>query len=336
MTERTNNDWKQQIEITCSIVLCGQRSEMKIKRLEFLLTEKCNSRCIHCQGEHSPEREGVMKVEDGINYLNEATSVADLESFMIFGGEAMLYPERTIKLFKKSKELRIPEIELITNGFWGRDKNRANELAAQLKEAGVNEILISVDAFHLPYIPLDYSRNAALASVDVGIERVRWNVAILESETAFNQFDRQTNRIMSVLETLNLEVHVNKVWPQGRARRTLTEFFPKQPLEGKCPEAESVLINPDCITLDPKGWASICWSLSIGNAKKEPIFKILNSYHWKNHPVGKTIVKSGPKGLLELQEAHGFQLQKEKYIDRCHLCVDTRKFLKLQYPEMLV
>jgi len=108
MTERTNNDWKQQIEITCSIVLCGQRSEMKIKRLEFLLTEKCNSRCIHCQGEHSPEREGVMKVEDGINYLNEATSVADLESFMIFGGEAMLYPERTIKLFQKSKELRIP------------------------------------------------------------------------------------------------------------------------------------------------------------------------------------------------------------------------------------
>ena len=30
---------------------------MNVKRLEFVLTEKCNSRCAHCQGAHSPERE---------------------------------------------------------------------------------------------------------------------------------------------------------------------------------------------------------------------------------------------------------------------------------------
>lgn len=309
---------------------------MNIQRLEFVLTEKCTSRCIHCQGEHSPEREGVMKVEDGLNYLDETTSVAKLESFMIFGGESMLYPERTIKLFQKAKELGIPEIELITNGFWGKDVDRERSLATQLRDSGVNEVLISVDAFHSPYIHLDYARNAASACLTAGIRRVRWNVAILESENAPNQFDKQTRKIMEMLAPLGLKKNVNKVWPQGRARRTLAEFFPKQPLEGKCPEAETALVNPTCITMDPRGWASICWSLSIGNAKKESLSKMLTSYHWKNHPIIKTLVEQGPKGLLELPETNGFQFKENRYIDKCHLCMDIRKHLKPEYPEIFV
>lgn len=277
-----------------------------------------------------------MRVEDGISYLEETASVTKLGSFMIFGGEPMLYPERAVKLFQKANELGVPEIELITNGFWGKDASRAKGLATQLKDAGVNEVLISVDAFHLPHIPLDYPRSAALACQDAGIKRTRWNVAILESDNALNQFDRQTSRIMQILAPLSLEVNANKIWPQGRARRTLSEFFLRQSLEGKCPEAETTLVNPTCVTIDSRGWASICWSLSIGNAKKEPLSKMLMSYHWKNHPIIKTLVENGPKGLVELPESSGFQFQEKKYIDKCHLCMEARNFLKPEYPEMFV
>lgn len=277
-----------------------------------------------------------MEVEDGITYLEETTSVTKLDSFMIFGGEPMLYPERTIKLFQKANELGVPEIELITNGFWGRDRNRAQSLAAQLKDAGVNEVNISVDAFHLPYIPLDYPRNTALACLAASIERVRWNVAILESENALNQFDRRTSEILRILAPIGLEVHVNKVWFQGRARKNLSEFFSRQSLEGQCPEAETALVNPICVTLDSRGWASICWSLSIGNAKKEPLSGMLTSYHWKNHPIIQTLVTKGPKGLIELPEASCFQFQEKRYVDKCHLCTEIRKFLKPKYPETFV
>jgi MoaA/NifB/PqqE/SkfB family radical SAM enzyme len=120
---------------------------------------------MHCQGEHSPEREGIMEVEDGLAYLEETASVAKLESFMIFGGESMLYPERTMRLFHKANALGIPVIEVITDGFWRRDKNRAKKLAIQLKEAGVTYVSVSVDAFHSSYIPLEWPSNAALASL---------------------------------------------------------------------------------------------------------------------------------------------------------------------------
>jgi len=309
---------------------------MSVKRLEFVLTEKCNSRCAHCQGFHSPEREGIMEIEDGLNYLEDTTSVAKLDSFMIFGGESMLYPERTIKLFQRAKELGIPEIELITNGFWGENPEKTKTLASELKEAGVTDILISVDTFHLSYIPLDSPRNAAIASLEAGIKRVRWNVAILESVDAPNRYDKQTKEILRILAPLNLEIHFNKVLPQGRAIRNLKSFFPKQSLKGDCPEKETTLVNPNCVSLDPAGWVSICWNMAIGNAKKVPLPKLLTEYDWKKHPIIKTLVEKRPLGLIDFPETEGFDFQEERYVDKCHLCCNLRKLRRKTYPEMYI
>ena len=275
-----------------------------------------------------------MEIEDGLNYLEETTSVTELDSFMIFGGESMLYPERTIKLFRRAKDLGIPEIELITNGFWGRDPEKARKLAFQLKEAGVTDALISVDAFHLPHIPLDGPRNAAIASREAGIKSVRWNVAILESVVASNKYDSQTKQLLEVLAPLSIEANFNKIFPQGRAIENLRNFFPKQSLEGHCPEKETTLVNPDCISLDPAGWASICWNLAIGNAKKVPLSRLLTNYDWRKHPIIKALVEKGPLGLIDLPQWEGFDFQEEEYIDKCELCCDLRKFVQKTYPEM--
>jgi len=306
------------------------------ERLEFVLTEKCNSRCAHCQGFHSPEREGVMEVEDVLNYLEETASVTKLDSFMIFGGEPMLYPETTIKLFQGAKELWIPEIELITNGFWGTNLEEAKKLASQLKEAGVTDVLISIDAFHLSHIPLNSSRNAALASLKLGIKNVRWNVAILENIDAPNKYDQQTKEILRFLSPLNIEAHFNKVLPQGRAKENLRDFLPRQSLKGGCPEKETSLVNPNCISLDPAGWASICWDMAIGNAKRFPLSKLLTSYDWRKHLITKTLVEKGPLGLMSLPESEGFDFEEKKYIDKSHLCSEIRKFMRKTCPEMYI
>jgi hypothetical protein len=49
-----------------------------------------------------------MDVGDANNYLAEAVKVADLESFLVFGGEPMLYPARATAIFKKAQEMNIP------------------------------------------------------------------------------------------------------------------------------------------------------------------------------------------------------------------------------------
>ncbi len=272
-----------------------------------------------------------MEVADGLEYLEETTSVADLSSFMIFGGEAMLYPRRTVALFGRASEIGIPVIQLITNGAWADDPEMAHDLALQLKDAGVNDVLISVDAFHLPHIPLRGPRNAGEACLDVGMEKIRWNVCVVEDIEADNQYDRETRRILGLLEPMGIEPDIERVEPEGRAPENLGSFFRRQPLEGMCPNRKG-LISPSCITLDPDGWVSMCHSLAMGNAKETRLSRILLNHDHAEHPVMRILVEKGPLGLLDLPDSQGFRLNEERYITKCLFCLDVRRFMKEAYP----
>lgn len=301
---------------------------MDLKRLEFTLTTRCNSQCIHCQADASPFRNEVMDIKDAYNYLAEATAVSDLESFMVFGGEPMLYSERAIAIFSKAHLLGIPQISMITNGVWGKSKENAEKLAVKLKEAGLNKVNMSVDAFHVRYIPLEYPQNAALALLKAGIENVKWNVAVIESINAENKYDRETIELLKKLEPMGIDANIFKIMPVGRALKNLREFFHHTPLDGTC-EGEPIignpLTNPDSVCIDPSGSVNICWHLSIGNAKETPLSQVISEYNWQQNPIIKTLVEKGPKGLLNLPEASDHRLQENHYLNKCHLCIEIRK-----------
>ena len=308
---------------------------MNLKRLEFTLTRKCNSQCIHCQADASPLRKGVMRVKDAYNYLAEATAVSDLESFMIFGGEPMLYPKRAIAIFNKASQFRIPKIDMITNGIWGKNKATAEKLAMKLKTAGLNTINISVDAFHLQFIPLKYPRNAALASLKADIENITWNVALIESINSSNKYDKKTAQILKTLQPIEIDANTFKIVPAGRAIQNLRQYFQPTTLYGPCeqePLEGNTLTNPESICIEPSGSADICWSLPIGNAKSTPLRQLITEYDWRRNPITRILVEEGPTGLLKLPEARDYQFREEQYIDKCHLCTEMRKTLKPYYP----
>jgi len=308
---------------------------MNLQRLEFTLTTKCNSQCIHCQANASPLRNEVMDVKDAHNYLTQTTAVSNIESFMVFGGEPMLYPERAIVIFKKAYQLRIPKIDMITNGIWGKDREKAEELAKKLKAAGLKYVNISVDAFHAEYIPLEYPKNAALALLKAGIEDVKWNVAVVESIDAENEYDKKTKQILKKLEPIGIDVSFVKIMPVGRAVENLRGFFQHEPLDGSCegePLIGNTLTNPNSICIEPSGSVNICWHLAIGNAKETPLSRIIREYNWQKNPIIKTLVKEGPTGLLKLSNVHNQKLQENHYINKCHLCIEIRKNLTISPP----
>jgi MoaA/NifB/PqqE/SkfB family radical SAM enzyme len=271
-----------------------------------------------------------MNVKDAHNYLTEAASISDLKSFMVFGGEPMLYSARAIAIFKKAHQLNIPKISMLTNGIWGKDKQEAETLALKLKAAGLNTLGISVDAFHLQYIPLEYPRNAAQASLKAGIEQVTWNVAVMESINATNQYDKKTSQILKTLEPVGIEAHIHKVMPVGRALQKIPKHFQHSSLDGPCEGEQpigNVLTNPDSICIEPSGSVNICWDLTIGNAKKTPLGQILSEYDWRKNPIIRTLVEEGPLGLLKFCEKLRYGFQQGQYINKCHLCIEIRKYL---------
>jgi MoaA/NifB/PqqE/SkfB family radical SAM enzyme len=274
----------------------------------------------------------VMEVKDAHNYLMEATAVSNLESFMVFGGEPMLYPRRVIAIFRKASELKIPSIDLLTNGVWGKNKRRAEELAKDLKEAGLNTVGVSVDAFHLQYIPLEYPRNAASALLKAGVERVTWNVALVESLDAPNEYDMKTNQILTMLKPVGIEAHFINIIPVGRATDNLRRFLKPTSLDGPCkgdPIMSNVLIDPKSICIEPSGEVDICWNLPIGNAKQKPLSQIITEYNWQDYPTIRVLVEQGPMSLLRSIKRRFGEYQKNEFIDKCHLCIETRKAYNL-------
>jgi len=305
---------------------------MDLHRLELTLTRKCNSQCIYCQADAGPWRNQVMDVKDAHKYLSEAVKVADLKSFLVFGGEPMLYPARTIAIFKKAQQLGIPSIDMLTNGTWGKDKKKAGKLAKKLNDAGLNILGISVDAFHLQYIPLEYPRNAAYASVRAGVERVTWNVAVIESISAENHFDKMTAHVLKELEPVGIEAHIHKVAAAGRALQTIPQYFRHTPLDGPCEgetPMENTLTNPQCLTIEPSGSVDICWHLSIGNARQTPLSRIISEYNWQKNPIIQTLAKEGPVGLLKSHRSNAGHFNESAFINKCHLCVEVRKAFNL-------
>jgi hypothetical protein len=300
---------------------------MDLDRLELSLTEKCNSQCIYCQADAGPWHREVMGINDARNYIIETSKVASLKSFLLFGGEPMLYPARALAIFKKAQQMRIPKVSMLTNGIWGKEKAKARKIAEKLERSGLNVLGVSVDAFHLQFIPLDYPRNSAEAAVKAGIERVTWNVAVLESLDAANHFDRLTNHILEELEPVGIEAHVHRVSAAGRALRTMPQYFKKTSLDGPCEgetPMENTVKNPRCITIEPSGEVDICWNLSIGNAKETPLSRIISDYDWRKNPILKILAEEGPKGLLKRYGSNTAGLKKNDYINKCHLCVEIR------------
>ena len=299
--------------------------------MEVTLTTKCNSECVYCQAEASPFKNEVMNVEDAHNYLTETCAASKLESFMVFGGEPMLFPSRAISIFEKARQLNIPKIDMLTNGIWGKNKRKAEELAIKLKASGLNNLGISVDAFHLQFIPLDYPRNAALASVTAGIEQVTWNVAVVESLNSTNEYDKKTAEILRILKPTGIDAHIHTIIPVGRATSNLQQYLKKESLQGVCtgdPILENALMNPECITIEPSGEVDICWNLTIGNAKEKPLSQIIREYDWRKNPIIKTLVEEGPTGLVRDIGKGKFRFQEDRYVNKCHLCIEIRKTIK--------
>jgi len=303
---------------------------MNLKRLEFTLTTKCNSQCIHCQADASPLKNEVMEVNDAHSYLTKASAVSNLESFMVFGGEPMLYPERATAIFQKAHRLRIPQIEMITNGAWGKNRATAEKLAIKLKKAGLNEVNISVDSFHVQHIPLEYPKNTALVLLKAGIKNVKWNVAVVDSIDAQNRYDKKTKELLKELEPIGIGVSFIKLMPVGRATQNLRGFFPHTPLDGPC-EGEPIignpLTNPESICIEPSGEVDICWNLSIGNARQTPLSQIITKHDWRQNRIIKTLAEEGPTGLLNLPQTSDYRFEENNYINKCHLCIEIRKNL---------
>jgi len=196
-----------------------------LNRIEFLVTLDCTGRCKHCsEGDH-PFSGTYLDAKAAEDVVFKVAALYKIESVMTFGGEPLMYPECVYSVHGAARECGIPKRQLITNGFFSKNPEKIKEVARNISECGVNDLLLSVDAFHQETIPLETVKPFATELVALGV-KVRTNPAWLVSREDCNVYNIETAKILNEFTSLGIrEGEGNVIFPEGNALKYLTEYF---------------------------------------------------------------------------------------------------------------
>ena len=301
-----------------------------VNRLEFIVTYLCNGGCKHCysiQGKESfPEH---IDKSLAVEIVRKVGKKYNPESIMTFGGEPLLFPEIVYAIHEEAMNVGIPCRQIITNGYWSKNPRRIKEIAESLVESGVNDVIISVDAFHQENIPLNIVRKTAESCLQVGIKNISWNPCWVTSEEDCNQYNKKTKSILKELIDIPVrDSEGNVMEPDGLAIINLKEFLPPKERipTGKCGDMPytGMLDSVKSICLEPDGRIAVCNDFHIGNASDVDIIDILKNYEPYKIPEMKAILENGMKGLISWARTKGVEPEPEGYYSICHMCTDIR------------
>ena len=239
-----------------------------LEKLEFAVTFACTGRCRQCsEGGH---KDGAM-IDPALaaRAVSRIAERVSLQTVMAFGGEPLLHPEAVYAILQAAREAGVPRRQIITNGYFTRSAEERARVASRLAQVGVNDLLLSVDAFHQETIPLSCVRQFAEEAVARGIP-LRLQPAWLVGREADNPYNRKTGEILASFADLGIPVGAgNVVFPEGNAKKYLAEY-----LEGTAVENPYVEDPRDvrCVSVSPDG------RVLHGNLYEEDILDILENY----------------------------------------------------------
>ena len=240
-----------------------------LNKIEFVVTNACTGRCKHCsEGEHSDCGEHI-DARVAADAVRKIASEYDVKTVMAFGGEPLLYVDTVFEIMSAAKEMGVARRQVITNGFFSENPERILKVAAMLAECGVNDLLLSVDAFHQETIPLEPVKLFAIEAKKCGIP-IRLQPAWLVSREDENPYNLKTREILNGFADFGLpESEGNVVFPEGNALKYLSEYFTDNLPENPYVEDPK---NVKCVSFSPNG------DILCGNVYRSDVIEILNAY----------------------------------------------------------
>lgn len=181
----------------------------------LLTTMRCNIRCAHCSVDSHPHRAERLDRARALALVDGLSQVPGLRYIDLTGGEPMLHADDVLAIASAART-RGKAVRLVSNGFWARTVERAREVLVALKDAGVTSVGLSIDEWHLPFIPPEVIHNYLAACRDVGL------VPLLSCVVATSARDGAwPAKVVSLLERYGIDRQACVelyAWGQGRGR----------------------------------------------------------------------------------------------------------------------
>ncbi|MGZ5254037.1 MAG: GTP 3',8-cyclase MoaA [Flavitalea sp.] len=196
------------------------------KVLRVSLLNRCNLGCVYCTENaddlrHANAIAGKEYLENSalLNIISGLHTILDLQTIRLTGGEPLLYP-KLHEIVKGIYDLGIEDIKLTTNGML------LDRQAAQLKEAGLGSINVSLDAVNEDSF-FRINRRDGLkkvlsgidAALDAGID-VKLNAVILKGIN-----DEQVLPLLEYAASKNIVIRFLEVMAMGHLHKDPYKYF---------------------------------------------------------------------------------------------------------------
>ena len=299
---------------------------LDLNRIEFVTTYHCTGRCKHCSAGKSLNRPGPhhVPVKESVEAIRWLRANYPITSLMTFGGEPLLCPKAVCTLHSAARDCGIQERSVITNGYFSKRPEAICRAAQDLIDAGVNDILLSVDAFHQEIIPLEpvlvFARYVAKNAPGV----LKLSPAWVVNEACPNAWNEQTRGILAQFAELRLPIcSGNDIFMAGNAAENLAPYYPAPCLDlnetcGALPYTEP-LDQIRSLSIEPDGSVKAC-ALPIGNLLEDSIAAITGRYNPYDDERSRALLTGGAKALLELAQEKQIPVDLSQCWSVCDLC----------------
>lgn len=129
----------------------------------ILPTYRCTAECKECCFESNPRIKTKLNYADIIRAIDEAIEAFPLLDLIVFsGGECFTLKDSLYKAIKYASVNGL-KTRCVTNGYWAKSKDKAEEIVSILLNSGLSEINFSTGLDHQEYVSEQTIINAANA-----------------------------------------------------------------------------------------------------------------------------------------------------------------------------
>ena len=299
---------------------------MQPLRGQIMLTYRCSAACRHCLVMAAPQQDPTLvTVADAVEYGRDFQALG--RQVLLAGGEALLYFEHVLAICRALREAGVPVGFVESNGSWCTTDERVRARLEQLKEAGVEGMYFSIDAFHQEFVPAE--------RVHRGIRLAR-SVFGLRTSTRRPQPGRRC-----------APGGWRPTWmvaPRRAARCTISggppmtwRRWPRRAPGGV--GTGELLRRPEIDTLaelqvDPFGYVRPDWcpGVNLGNTRHARLADLARTERVRQDPLLSDLAEGGPAALLPLARRFGITPE-PAYASKCHLCFALRRQLVAHLPD---
>lgn len=314
----------------------------------IMLSYQCTCECKHCMYACTPRarywmgRDHLKAVLENLApYIVPASPIGRIGINMglhLTGGEPFLNYRLTLEGAKTAEELGYPSVFVETNCFWVTSYADARSRFEELREAGLEGVLISVNPFTAEFVPYSKAKLALRAALDVWGERgtLVYHQVYLELLEAVGSpgrisLEELLGRAAKAAPRLSkLAFSPSLLLPMGRLVYTLGHFYARRPAKayfnvsclGELTRPWHVHVDPYCNYIP-----GYCAGISLGDARR--LDHILRGVDLSDRPVLAALSRDLGSLYRLAVEGYGYRELRSGYVSHCHLCLDVRLHLAL-------